>query len=814
LSFLVNGKATSLPQIDFQVIDTSQAPVLAEFDASSRPLIDINCAIQPPDYSSAGGTHVRSDGPARYRESAKSGRISYRRTTAQQRPHAEPDWFAYTLNGITPQRRYRVEVDYPDNTTRTFAVAWREASPTRYPASMVVETGREHPLSGTTQTLSFHVWSRGDAPRLTFMPAHDEARAACQNIRVYAADAQVMTAPAMQQDSRQFLNWYEEGENFANLYGIANDDEISMGIATQRWMQAATEGGVNLLMPTVSIYGSAMYPSSYNLAFSRPDRDVLRMLMLQAERYGMRVAPELHPRADDMGFAKNNDGSRPRNLALSREGRDNFLAADGRRNTPPYYNALHPDTAQWYTGVVRELAQRYADMPAFQGISLRYMNWANAGLNNLVNLNWGYDADTIARFRADPGNGLPARAAGQGNAAPQGGLLPTEREAWINWRCREIAKLFTRLRDEVRAVRPDLQLYLHFYAPPASGGAVGNFDLKTRLREVGIDLSLLADIDGLTLINSGFTYGRREENALFFASERDRLLDPALIAAPPTGPRGQWFVPTANYYEASETLFVPAQLGFSASTKPTWISSAGNPPGRRALERYALMLAQNDALALGDGGNNVTLETPAIAGFAREFRKLPRKTFNDIPSAVDPVTVRDLVTPQQYWFYAVNRENYPVTLRVELSGVGYVDAGEAKVQNLPQGAVLTFTLPAYGLQVVNAAPQVRIAAVDAQAPASEVRRLAGRIDWTAQLLSGKAGVAKPTGGDATTLAAAMDKARRALTSGRLWQARVALETSAVLQVFRKTGRYPPDMGFNDVAMVEPAAALPRQGRRQ
>lgn len=790
LSYRANGRAVAaetLPPVSFQIIDTSP-PAAVALAAGTPALIDIDCAAQAPDYASSGGTQTRSVENLVYRESGDTGWLRYQRMDAAERARQPaPAWFAYALRRIIAQQRYRIEVDYPDDAIRTFAVSWREAAPMGYTVAVAVEAGREYPQSNALRTLAFHVWARASGPRLVLLPAHDGSRAACARIRVYLAGppASVAGADAPAEppaNRRQFLNWYEEGENFTGLFGTANRDLEEFNLAAERWLQEAAAAGVNTLMPTAVIYNFAMYPSRFNRAFSEPQRDTMRMLLLLAEKYRMRLIPELHPRADELSYPANDRRSH-HNLAVSREGRNDFTDATGRRNVPPHFNALDPVNQQWYVGMVRELAQRYRDSPAFQGISLRYMSWANPALNNLTSLDWGYDDDTIARYRTETRSRLPTDRADDAGRfkVRHDWLLAHEKSAWMQWRCAQITLLFTRLRDALRAARPDLRLYVHVFGPAVQAGpdgpVAGRSEFLSLMREAGLDLTALARIDGLVIVNSTFSYGRGEQDGLFFNATRDALLDPAAMGAPPAGPAGQWFVATAQYLEALPEVLPPQKLGLPAPTAPQWMmSAASSPPGRQALERFALLLAGTDALALGDGGNNYTLGSPFVAEFAREFTKLPQVPFEQVPDAVDPVTIRALSSDTAYTFYAVNRESYAVRVRIDLAGMESMDV----------------ELQPYELRVFTVAPAARIVAVHTEVPEAERARIAGRIEWTTRLLAGSVGV-QPSGGDAKTLADAVAAARSALDRGQLWRAHTVLETSAVLVAFRRVGCFPPDL---------------------
>jgi hypothetical protein len=786
LSFRIDGRIAApndLLPLSYQVIDTSR-PLPEPVPPETNPLIDIDCVAQPPDYTSADGTQLRPFVDGAYRESGDVGWIGYQRIPEAKRSSSrEPSWFAYALRGVLPQQRYRVEIDYADDAIRTFAVTWREPSPLTYAVATAVESGREYRLSNTMRTIVFHAWARAAGPRLVFMPSHDGLRAACLRIRVYLAGATSASAVSAPAGNRQFLQWYEEGENFTGLFGAPDATLRGMDIAIARWLQAASETGVNTLMPTAVIYNFAMYPSRLNRAFSVPLRDTLRILMLQAERNGMRVIPELHPRADELVYAR--DGRQSlKNLALSSKGLNNFMGPSGR-NAPPYFNALDAGNQQWYIDAVRELAERYRDSPALQGVSLRFMTWANPALNNLVNLDWGYDDDTIARFRAETGSNLPSgspRDAGRFKFRHDW-LHAHEKPAWIRWRCAKITLLFSRLRDTLRAVRPDLRLYLHLFGPAVqtgpAGPLAGESAFVSQMKEAGLDLVALSGLTGLVIVNSTFVYGRGEHDGLFFNATRDPLLDPVAMGAPPQGPTGQWFVPTSLYLEAIPGIVPPEKLGLPASAREThMMSAASNPTGRQVLERFALLLAGTDTPALGDGGNNYTLGSPFVAEFAREFTKLPQVPFEQVLDAVDPVAIRALKSANAFMFYAVNRESYAVRVRIDLAGAEPMD----------------IQLQPYELRVFTARPAVGILAVHVEVPEVQRERIAGRIEWTSRLLAGSVGVL-PSGGDAQTLAVAVSAARRALERGHLWRARTIFETSAVLVAFRRVGCFPPDMNM-------------------
>ena len=102
------------------------------------------------------------------------------------------------------------------------------------------------------------------------------------------------------------------------------------------------------------------------------------------------------------------------------------------------------------------------------------MAWSNAALNNLVSLDWGYDALTVARFATESGFSLPVGANLFGTRrsvmAPlrYDFIMQNYRQAWIDWRCRKMYDLFLRLRDRVRSANPRLRLSVTIYSVASS----------------------------------------------------------------------------------------------------------------------------------------------------------------------------------------------------------------------------------------------------------------------------------------------------------------------------------------------------------
>ena len=211
---------------------------------------------------------------------------------------------------------------------------------------------------------------------------------------------------------RDFKFWDEEGESFQTVVGVHSGGNRVFD-AVDRWLREAKFFGATSVSPTASVYGSQMYPSSLLSVFSpRPDSDLLRAMLIDAERYGLRVMPQLSPRADEI--LNRGLKSPARGCSSLAPDKGSCLEPTRQLERPPYYNALDPVVQDWYVAVVGELADRYQNFPAFEGVDLRIMAWSNAALNNLVSLDWGYDALTVARFASENGLSLPVELTSSG----------------------------------------------------------------------------------------------------------------------------------------------------------------------------------------------------------------------------------------------------------------------------------------------------------------------------------------------------------------------------------------------------------------
>ncbi|HYQ73220.1 MAG TPA: family 10 glycosylhydrolase [Gammaproteobacteria bacterium] len=764
--------------ITYEVIDTQ--PVRKKTGNAKRILIEeINCAVTAPDYSGGGETRVIRETFGSYRESGDAGWRRYQRLAPALRPLSSmPSWFAYELKIDEPQTPYIVEVDYPDDEFRSFAIALRESEPVKYPVAGGVDSGGEFSLSRAmvTQTLIF--WPTAKSTRIVFMNARQGSRAAAAKIRVYRVDGGFPPLDIRVDGGRQYANWYEEGGSFTSLYGLP-DNHGQMSNAISRWIELAQYMGVNVLYPAVSIYNFNFYPSQYNRAFSAPaGDDTMRRMLLMAEKYGMKLLPDLHPRSDELLWDNAGTGASKANVLVSRDG-------ETINNLPSHYNPVYPDNQEWYVGMIGELVDRYKDSPALLGVSLRVMQWQNPTLNNFHSLEWGYGDYTVGLFQEETGVTVPDGATDSGRFRRRyNWLMANARDQWIDWRCKKITQLYRRIGDRVREARPDLNVYaLIFDAYPSEHGIEW-------MKGAGLDIPGLSEVDGLVLINSLHAYGRLYDD-LTTQGTRDNLLDPEILGAMAGQGQNGNVLPYTRYFEATDAVIQPEEIGFDPATKKTWTSAVVNPAGRHYLERFAVTLAETDAAFLGDGGNGFTLGQPLLREFMKDYRALPRKAFYQRKDARDPVAVWELDDEEGYYFYAVNRERFPVKVILVIDGAGDITRMSTGQHLQLEKGDLILQLKPYQLMSFKGAGDARIASVSADIPPEELQRVITQVEWLEALEND---VQRNLAADQRQMLMSLaTEARRVLDAGRVWQARTLIENHSLLGLYQSIGKYPPEL---------------------
>jgi len=410
--------------------------------------------------------------------------------------------------------------------------------------------------------------------------------------------------------------------------------------AVEAWARNMKYMGANVMYPTAVVYSESLFISPYyTLNGSKYTGDIMRLLLIVAEKYGLQVMADFSPTVSDQINKYFTPDFDKRLFAVSKDGEtQSYTDNDG---TKPLYNPLHPENRQFIVDAMVDFVEQYHDSDAFKGFSLRSLQWASSGFNDWFNLNWGYDDYTGQAFSQYLGVSDPGTPQSRYALFTNGQNL----ETWIDWRIEVINELYSDIVDAVHAVDPNVEVY---------GAVLGDDYLGEDAYEAaGIDPSQT----DFHYINGAIGIGKKGIDYWL------PLRDPGLVGQFADSRSHMFFY---EYLEDGGAGVQNPSIGLTGRTD-VWTSAHMNAAGRNALERFSASLARTDAKLLGIGGNTYFLETPEIREWMAEYRQLPKDAFTlRNGSANDPVYVRDF-EGTDYLFYLVNRQetSNEVTLAFE-----------------------------------------------------------------------------------------------------------------------------------------------------
>ncbi len=845
---VVTGDGRSASRVlQYLVVNTRQRPPAPD-DLDIESVARIDCAVKPPDYASAGGTRVVSAAFGAYRESGDRGH-------AEQ--GARADWFAYVLNLPEVQAPYLLEIVYPDDDERTFTYSIIEPDmPGGRTLTHGIASGGMYRLSHSFQTTSMVFYPRRRDPRVHFRTWWDGQRAAVAEIRVYRIRSgfprPVRELPAAvrrfgryQEEPCRFVQWGARpvGNRWANLWRPA-----------ERIGQYSNWVGVNLWQPTVAIYGAALWPGRYLPSLDHDAdlwavkgpptkkeplaKDTLRLLLLAAEKYRMKLIAELFMPA-----------SRPvmRRYFEERFGGNGGIewkapAADkpwlvvhrtGRRPGTVLYNPVYPGIQDWVADIVRELALRYRDCPAFSGVAIRFMGWQFHGWQGFASIHWGYGDYTIRRFEQDTGVQVPV--GGDDPARFQKRfewLMEHAFDEWVRWRCRCLRAYYGRLAKVLTEARPDLRLYLDFHGPNFGGDADNaEYDRKGwagLLRETGIDPGLFRDNPAIVLrprrhYPPGIRGVDTRDPAVRFAAI-DRFYDPAPLraAARPVGEQGTlgYVHFDANSFESNLARLSDLGLTAAVGKRSDSVHGAGLlfPAGNWFQERFADALAESNIVSMTDGSHGYISWPPdRLRSFTESYLSVPAVPMRRVPGAVDPVAVWYGRDGARTVAYAVNRADVSVTVRLRFrpasSAVKRLGAGEPLPAAAPDGTV-TVKMKPFELLALEAAAGTTPVAPAAVVPPEIVAELQGQATFVAGLLESGRSMADRALAPCSLVdfqrgREKLAAIRNALEAGRIVTARRLLMHPWLAKLYAAFDAWPPDLWQRRVPRTPQGAMLPK-----
>ena len=799
---------------EYAVVDVNHVQPAS---GKTEVIADIDCVEQTIDGEPVTKeTFIEANGPTRVTTTALG---AYRESHDCTPPEAEVpttvidvprsfSGFSYRVSLPKTQVPYLVEVEFPDNTRRAVAIIanWVDEDrnllkPYSGYEGKSYETGGRFALSGKMQTHRAVRWARSKVLLLSIMSQQPGTRAAAARIRVLRFDGDRI--PAKRLDSagkRDFINWFEEGVSWEKLVGIVGLRKPAIlrdMIGMNRWARLVQFYGGNGIQAMGVAYQSAFWRCRTLDGFYPDSYDKCRLLTLICEKYGMRHMVEFFPNQSYFtkvkipSVAERPEDAKPTSINGLR------LAAGAHDDI----NALHPGVQQVWIDAAREIHDKLADSPAFAGVTVRADQWMFHGDFMLPSLYWGYNNWTTHQFEADTGVKVPGDDEDPDRFMKRFKFLtaPDMKDRWIRWRCERILDYHKRLRDALRGDRKDVVF-----------GLTGDFvtdrvydlpeDLMERAREAGVDLQARRDVEGLVMM-PGARYGSR--NTSMRAQEAyggflDR--DNVQVGVGEINSFAAYMI----YLELG-THWPAERLGVVLDDrhkgKPPYFCSASLAAGPASLEKFAVVLADQDTMVFRDGGNADTFGDPACwKPWFGTFCSLPKLHFHPMTGASDPVAVwHRNVTPDEaprdvrpgHYVYLVNRAPYAVPVTMKVGAKRLHQLGVERDVPITDGQ-LKLDVPPYWLLAYRAPLDAALGEVTMQVTPDQMERVRERLAFAQRVKDKLAGPAGAAVGEPEKQAFlnGLENAWQAMGENRPWRALTELSRPDMMRVYGDLAEIP------------------------
>lgn len=790
------------------VVDTKSRPQNPNGDASMKLLYDVDCVTNTINGSpvEAGKNYWEANGATRISETAAG---KYRESGDGRGPevnsHAKHfaenfSGFAYLLDVPQTGNPYVIEIDHPDDDWRSVCVAIsdvfdKENKKGYLPPTYAFETGGNLPLSNTSQTEKIMFWPNGKQLHLALASARIGKRAAASRIRIYEVEGDLPSQAAG--DKGRFVGLYmEEIKRWHTHFNTPKQLPLAVRdfIGLQRTIQWAAYVGMNAFWPTVAAYQESTYDSRELVGFLLQYYNVPRLSALLCEKYGLGYVGEIL-------MAK----QRYFNEKVMLEGVDNpkdlYTASwwgyracdsDSSGGIMPSWNVLHPRVQEKMIAIYGELADAVGDTSSFVGLSGRLESWQWDGLYSFSSLNWGYEDWTINEFEKDTGIKVPGAKDDPKRYEERFRFLtsPENKARWVQWRKDRVTDYLKRLSARIRKANKNATLFLVGDARTDESHKPSIPPLmQDRLAEMGVDVAAFTETSGVTVMPTA-GYGRGK--SLTYLADQDaydEFLNTSHIHAGGGSLRG--FAQFGLYQEWGDE-FPLDKLGLPLER--WWYCSSSDAAGRNSLERLSSVLAEQDTMAIRDGGYP---QLPGRRDFYSEwigdFSRLPRKPFEAVPFARDPVAVWQRAEKDGFLFYAVNREQYDVSLELTVKGASEITRlVTGKSAPVKEGRIV-LTLKPYELQAYKAPAGTKIVSASTAVPEDRIEFLKKRLTYAQGLLDEMAtGIFKDSFSQSQKddYRKTLDESWKAFQAKSYWLTRTLLSSAPMMAVYEKFGAYP------------------------
>ena len=664
-----------------------------------------------------------------------------------------PAWEGLVLAGVQPGLPHAVEIEYPTDQDATVGVAVLEADA----AGVVVQTRHSGgftvarpPVAAPSPAIAVHrfiFWPTTKQPLVLIANASTRHTATIGRMRVSAGPARlppesprppaallVRSAVAARR-----VQAFADVPDLARAFGGAARFAPQEGRLVVDWaahvagsrhlaeLVAAQGGGGTML--TAYAEGAATWPSTATRQAPRWDagnggfsRDLLAATARLHARHGLTMIPAARFDAPlpavEAALAEGAAG--PGIACIGRDGKPRRLEAGG-----VHYNMLHPTVQKAVEEVVVEMAGRLRGSAAVAGVAVVI---PHDGWLHLPGLAWSLDDDTFTRFAATLPS--PPVTEGEGRFAERARLVEGPfHDAWIAWRCAEVARFHARLAAAVAAV--DSRWPLHIVPttlfavgdPAASSLATDSEAADDRVRLAGYDPTAMHALPGADRVvyvwpRVHATADGVRERAVLETANRSAAVARAAAAS---RRRATVLVERASGIDVEDAL---PHGPFGAAT---------------AREQVIVMPAEAGSRGLAEAVGLVDAEAifDATLLCAAAPRSPPRTAFESMPiitasvvQADQPLVVRVCRQQGLAWALVSNLAAVPVTARLAVTGrpSTAVDAVDGSPLATAGESEVIVPLAAWGVRCVVLEGDCSVRAAKADY-ADDVRRdLADRVE--------------------------------------------------------------------------------------
>ena len=691
---------------------------------------------------------------------------------AEQTTPDDTTWEAYPLPIEQIGAPHLLEVNYPSDAPQHLGISIIEPGASGTVLPIGLDSGvyvSDEAARGAPRVLKHRLifWPKTKTPMVLLVQRSGRTPAVFSKIRVLAGPERLPSALLFDRpaESRLIAGYMDRPlfpENFSasgvldEWSGQTIDDWQTFYEGGARLVDYLNYTGFNGLMLTVWGDGSAIYPSDKLRSTPRYDtgllgtsgsdpqrKDVLEMLMRLFDRNRLRLIPTLQFASPlpELEARLRQGGDDAVGIELIGPSGATWLDGDeAERGLAPYYNPLNGHVQQAMLGVVRELAIRYGEHPAYAGVAVQL---AAEGYAQLPGAEWGLDDQTVARFEKETGVEIPDGAGADRFSRRANFLLGPQRSAWLAWRADVLARFYEQMQIEVSQARPGTKLFL---------AATGVFDGPTAQQQLRPALPQTAKIDQV-LLELGLDPSRFSDNPdlVFVRPRRIAPLDPLHARAVDLqinssseldAELADAAVQASLFYHPRQRMRLRSfeqQSPFGEANTYALLVAQPSPSGDWNRQRFAHALARRDATMLFDGGWLLPLgQEDALRRMLAVYRQLPADGFRTSAASRQPIMIRTRSDGKQTLIYLVNESPWPVETRLQLSTTAECIVAELTADGpgaqqvlaaTPAGASWTRAMQPFELAAIAVAqPDVTVRKLDAEFPDSVDLALNARIE--------------------------------------------------------------------------------------